>query len=150
MKQISEIEALLSSALQKHGFEVEEVKWISDEKTLQISVNNLQGETDLDACAKANEWISEILDEKDPIPEEYNLEVCSPGAEREIKDIHLIQKETYVHVDFKEAVNQHQSLEGYLSVTEKGYMLQYREKAVLKKIVLDEKNIAFIRHAVKV
>ena len=47
MNRIDEIKALVVPALKKQGFEVEEVTWISKERTLQISVQNLQGETDL-------------------------------------------------------------------------------------------------------
>jgi len=45
------------------------------------------GGVDLDDCERASRQISDLLDEVDPIPQSYFLEVSSPGIER------LLQRE---------------------------------------------------------
>ena len=40
---------------------------------------------DIDDCQRASEALSTWLDEQDPIPQAYFLEVSSPGIERELK-----------------------------------------------------------------
>ena len=51
---------------------------------LRILVNR-QGGVDLDAVAKATRAISGILDEIDPLPGRYTLEVSTPGLERPLR-----------------------------------------------------------------
>lgn len=43
------------------------------------------GGVDLDALAEANRAVSSVLDERDPIPGRYTLEVSSPGVERTLR-----------------------------------------------------------------
>lgn len=40
------------------------------------------GGVDLDDCQAVSQQVSDLLDEKDPIPQAYFLEVSSPGIER--------------------------------------------------------------------
>lgn len=44
-----------------------------------------QGGINIEECEKISRALSEILDEKDPIKENYILEVSSPGIERKLK-----------------------------------------------------------------
>ncbi|HCP15217.1 MAG TPA: ribosome maturation factor RimP [Peptococcaceae bacterium] len=44
-----------------------------------------EGVVDLDDCQKVSEMISDWLDEEDPIPQAYFLEVSSPGIERVLR-----------------------------------------------------------------
>lgn len=44
-----------------------------------------EGIVDLDDCQKVSEMISDWLDEEDPIPQAYFLEVSSPGIERVLR-----------------------------------------------------------------
>ncbi len=43
------------------------------------------GGIDLDACEAISRAVSDRLDEKNPIPQNYYLEVSSPGVERKLK-----------------------------------------------------------------
>ncbi len=43
------------------------------------------GGIDLDACEEISRALSDVLDEKDPIKQNYYLEVSSPGIERKLK-----------------------------------------------------------------
>ena len=44
-----------------------------------------EGGIDLDDCQMVSEQLSQVLDEKDPIKENYLLEVSSPGLDRVLK-----------------------------------------------------------------
>jgi ribosome maturation factor RimP len=44
-----------------------------------------EGGVDMDDCAGVSYMVSEMLDQKNPIPQAYMLEVSSPGLERSLK-----------------------------------------------------------------
>ncbi|HEV7888957.1 MAG TPA: ribosome maturation factor RimP [Acidimicrobiales bacterium] len=53
---------------------------------LRISIDRANGEpVDLDAITEASRVVSEALDEADPVPGQYSLEVSSPGLERPLR-----------------------------------------------------------------
>ena len=51
---------------------------------LQVTVDR-EGGVDLEALTDANRAVSTLLDEVDPIPGRYSLEVSSPGIERALR-----------------------------------------------------------------
>jgi ribosome maturation factor RimP len=51
---------------------------------LQVTVDR-EGGVDLEALTDANRAVSTVLDELDPIPGRYSLEVSSPGVERPLR-----------------------------------------------------------------
>ncbi len=58
-------------------------------RVLRITVDSEEG-IGIDDCEKLHRAIDPLLDEEDLIEEQYYLEVCSPGIERELKtDIHI-------------------------------------------------------------
>lgn len=59
-------------------YEKEGASWF-----LRIAVDK-EGAITIDDCERMSRAIDPILDEKDPIPESYYLEVSSPGLEREL------------------------------------------------------------------
>ena len=44
-----------------------------------------EGGIDLDTCEEISRALSDVLDDKDPIKQNYYLEVSSPGIERKLK-----------------------------------------------------------------
>jgi ribosome maturation factor RimP len=111
------------------------------------------GSMDLDTCAEVSEKISEILDQKDPVQGEYTLEVCSPGAEREIRDLNELDHMagSYVFVRFNEPVKKMSEVTGEIESVEDGVItLAYRDKAAKRSLTFTKDNIQFIRLAVKI
>ncbi len=53
-------------------------------RILRITIDRAEG-INIDCCEAVHRAIDPILDEADPIPDAYYLEVSSPGVEREIK-----------------------------------------------------------------
>lgn len=87
MSKITEqVEALIQPVLNDLNFELVDIEYVKEGKDhfLRISIDK-EGGVDLNDCTIASEKISEVMDENDPIPEMYYLDVASPGAERPIK-----------------------------------------------------------------
>lgn len=84
VKEIAELAPKLSIAIKNLGFRTVRVIMIEGtNNTLQFMIERSDF-TDITVkeCAKLSKVISEILDEKDLIKEDYSLEVSSPGIER--------------------------------------------------------------------
>ena len=91
-KKIAE---LLNPILDDLGFEMVRVRLSSgDPSTLQIMADRLDGPIGVDELAEINTSVGTILDVEDPIPENYTLEISSPGIDRpltRIKDFDSFQ-----------------------------------------------------------
>lgn len=78
----------IASAL---GLDIWDVKFVKEgpEYYLKIFIDSSSGIT-IDDCEKMSRAIDKPLDELDPIVQNYCLEVCSPGVNRELsRDEHL-------------------------------------------------------------
>jgi ribosome maturation factor RimP len=73
---------VLSPILAAAGLELVDLQ--VTQRQLQVVVDK-SGGVDLDALAEANRAVSRALDELDPIPGRYTLEVSSPGLERKLR-----------------------------------------------------------------
>lgn len=151
MDRTEHLKQLFSPVFTDSNVKLYEIKWISGkENTLEVSIMKPDGTMDLDTCADISEKLSEILDANDPISEEYTLEVCSPGAEREIKDLSELTAGQYIFVRLKEPFKSQLEFTGeILNVENNVVTLEYRDKAAKRKAVFDKANIEFIRMAVK-
>lgn len=73
------------------GLEIWDIKFLKEgpNQILRIFIDKSEGIT-LDDCETMSRAIDTPLDEADPIPFSYSLEVCSPGIDRELtKDEHF-------------------------------------------------------------
>ncbi|MRN54826.1 ribosome maturation factor RimP [Paenibacillus sp. 19GGS1-52] len=97
------VEQMLGPYLDDNGFELVDVEYVKEGSNwfLRIFVDK-EGGIDIDDCGSISEYFSQKLDENDPIPEAYFLEVSSPGAERPLKkaaDVaKAVGKDVYVTV----------------------------------------------------
>jgi len=73
--------------LNREGFELVDIEYTKEGPNwyLRIFIDSEQKRVDLNDCAHISELLSQKLDEVDPIPEAYFLDVSSPGAERPLK-----------------------------------------------------------------
>jgi ribosome maturation factor RimP len=72
----------LSPILESSGLELIDV--VVGGSQVQVTVDRVGG-IDLDGLAQANREVSRVLDELDPFPGRYTLEVSSPGLERRLR-----------------------------------------------------------------
>lgn len=117
---------------------------------LRIYVDQENG-IDLDMCSAVSEKISEMLDELDPISQEYILEVSSPGAERPLK-----KKEDYIKsigknifVRLYEPFQGAKAYEGILLFFEEDELtLQVTDKTRKKEVKIPYDKVASCRLAI--
>lgn len=74
---------MLCAPVEAIGFELVGVEFIRAGKhsTLRVYIDSENG-IDVDDCADVSRQVSAVLDVEDPITNEYNLEVSSPGMDR--------------------------------------------------------------------
>ena len=74
---------LLNPILEDLGFEMVRIRLSNgNPSTLQIMADRLDGQIGVDELAEINTSVGTILDIEDPIPENYTLEISSPGIDR--------------------------------------------------------------------
>lgn len=155
MDQITKLEELIAPLVAEDGIELYDVAWHTEGKMriLQVSIMKKDGSMDIDTCAEQSEKISAMLDEKDLISSEYFLEVCSPGAERELRNEQQIKDAVgeYVYVKLKNPKAGMNDVKGTLLAFENNTVfIEYMAKAVKKKAEIELENIALIRLSVKI
>ncbi len=87
MAKIEEkVENLIRKNIEELGYELYDVEYVKEAKDyfLRIYIDSKKG-IDLNDCEKVSNNITELLDKEDLIPEQYFLEVSSPGIERVLK-----------------------------------------------------------------
>ena len=85
------IEKLVEPKIVNLGYELYDVQYVKEGKDyfLRIFIDNSNG-ISLEDCEKVNNAITDILDEKNYIKDQYFLEISSPGIERILrKEKHL-------------------------------------------------------------
>ncbi|SFU75659.1 ribosome maturation factor RimP [Alicyclobacillus macrosporangiidus] len=111
-----------------------------------------EGGVDIDDCTRVSERLSERLDEVDPIPSSYFLEVSSPGAERPLKKPSDFERAIgqFVHVSLYEPWQGQKVFEGELTEYDgESLTLSYAVKGVRKTARIPMEKIAAARLAVQ-
>lgn len=85
---IERLVELLEEPVQSHGLELVAVEQTGGRKQPIIRVLlDKEGGVTLDEVAGAAKWIGVLLDESDPVPGTYTLEVSSPGIDRPLRKL---------------------------------------------------------------
>jgi ribosome maturation factor RimP len=151
-KAIGITEELVTPILEELNLELVDIEYTKEGKNwfLRVYIDSPTG-VDIEDCGKVSEKLSEKLDEHDPIPEAYFLEVSSPGAERPLKK----EKDFYnavgknVHVKLYEPLDGMKVFEGELTDFNGEFLkLTYKVKAVTKKVDIPYKKVASARLAI--
>ena len=103
MAKIEEkVENLVKDQIEKIGYELYDVLYIKEgsNKILRIVIDSPKG-ISLDDCEKVNNEIKEIIDEANPIEEQYFLEISSPGIERLLRKDWQLKKFKGIEVNIK-------------------------------------------------
>ncbi|MBF0280635.1 MAG: ribosome maturation factor RimP [SAR324 cluster bacterium] len=117
MAKTEQIVELLEQPIEQAGYELWDIEYKKEGDTwfLRLFIDHPQGIA-LDDCVKVNRIVSPILEVKDLIPQEYTLEVSSPGIFRSLKTAkHFIQSiGSTVQVNLFQAVSGRKKIVGPL------------------------------------
>ena len=97
------------------------------------------------------ESLSELLDQEDPIPEAYYLDVSSPGAERPLKKEKDFEDsvDDIIYVKLYEPIGGEKEYTGILTELSADFLtIQYKDKTRTKSIEIPRNKIAKARKAV--
>lgn len=79
------VEKLLESRLEAEGIELVDVEYVRERNWILRIFIDKEGGVDLSDCQAVSEKAGALLDEEDLIPDNYMLEVSSPGLDRVLK-----------------------------------------------------------------
>ncbi|HFU4466216.1 TPA: ribosome maturation factor RimP [Streptococcus suis] len=114
-----------------------------------------EGGISLQDTADLSEIISPLLDtiQPDPFPEQYMLEVTSPGLERPLKTAEAVAQAVgkYIHVKLYQAIDKVKIFEGTLrSFDGTDLVMEYMDKTRKKEVTIPYSTVAKARLAVKI
>lgn len=90
---INEVYDIVKPFADELGLDIWDIRYLKEGSQwyLRIFIEKEEG-VDINDCENLSRAIDKVLDEKDPVDNEYILEVSSPGIERElIKDEHFLR-----------------------------------------------------------
>ncbi len=154
MSKITEqIEKIAQPITSELSLELVDVEFLKEGRNwfLRVYVDNPEAPIDIDQCALVSEKLSEILDQLDPIEQNYFLEVSSPGAERPLKKEKDFEKAIgkFIYIKTYEPVEDAKEFEGYLkSYDDEQVEIEIKIKTRRKLITIAKEKIAVIRLAI--
>lgn len=152
-KVTSVIEELVTPIVEELNLELVDIEFVKEGRSwfLRVYVDNPDGNIDIEQCAQVSERLSLLLDENDPVEQNYYLEVSSPGAERPLKKEADFEKAVgkFIFVKTYEPIKDMKEFEGYLTAyTEQGLELDIRIKTRKLKVFIEKDKVALARLAI--
>ncbi|MCS4488183.1 ribosome maturation factor RimP [Streptococcus sciuri] len=140
----------------KAPFELVDVEYgkLGGDYVLSILVDKPEGIT-VEDTADLTEVISPLLDtiKPDPFPDQYMLEISSPGLERPLKTKESLKNAvgSYVNISLYQAIDKIKVFEGNLvSFEGDEIILNYKDKTRTKTVTIPYQTVAKARLAVKI
>lgn len=143
---VEKISALVQPIADELNYELYYVEYVkeSGDNFLRIYIDKEEGRISLTDCETLSRSVSTMLDEEDPIPDSYYLEVSSPGLNRGLyNDRHykrFIGRE--VAIKLTGAVNGSKSYNGILKdVNEESIVINNGEDIIIPKNKIKKANL---------
>ena len=144
------IEEIVTKITDEHGFEMVDVEYVKEagEYYLRVYIDKEEG-ISLNECELVSRELSPILDEKDPIKENYFLEVSSPGLDRALKKDRDFVRYQGRDVDLKlyKPLNGCKQFEGELVWLTEDNNIKIIANG--KEMEFNRKDVAIVRLAIK-
>ncbi len=139
-------EQLLKPIVEEHGFEIYDVEFVKEAGTfyLRAFIDKEEG-ININDCEVVSRRLSELLDEKDFIPDAYILEVSSPGLGRQLKKDKHFEKSIGEEVEVKlfKALEKQKEFVGVLKSFDAETITIVDEKEA--EVSFERSNIANVR-----
>lgn len=144
------VEELVLPIINAKDIELVDVEYVKEAGQFYLRIYlEKEGGITLNDCEEVSREINPILDEKDPIKDNYFLEVCSPGLDRPLKKEKDFIRYAGRDVEIKlyKPLNGTKELEGELV----GLTEDKKIKVIIdnNEVEFDKKEIAIIRLLVK-
>ena len=110
-------EKLLEPILKENNFELYDVEFVKEAGTFYLrAFIDKEGGININDCELVSRRLSDLLDEKDFIPDAYILEISSPGLGRALKKDKHFEKSIGEEVEVKlfKAMDKQKEFTGYL------------------------------------
>lgn len=110
-------EQLLEPILKENNFELYDVEFVKEAGTFYLrAFIDKEGGININDCELVSRRLSDLLDEKDFIPDAYILEVSSPGLGRALKKDKHFEKSIGEEVEIKlfKAIDKQKEFTGFL------------------------------------
>ena len=139
-------EKLLELILKENNFELYDVEFVKEAGTFYLrAFIDKEGGININDCELVSRRLSDLLDEKDFIPEAYILEVSSPGLGRTLKKDKHFEKSIGEEVEVKlfKAIDKQKEFIGYLeSFTEDTITISDEDE---NEMEFERSNVASVR-----
>ena len=146
---IEQVFKYLEPVITENNFELFDVELVKEGPNwyLRIFVDKEDGIT-INDCELVSRYIEKILDEKDPIPQAYILEVSSPGIDRPLKKDADYEKYKGKAIDVKlyKSIDKKKELQGTLVGLQDGIVTIVDHKG--KEININKSDIATAKLAI--
>ena len=143
---VEKISALVQPIADELNYELYYVEYVkeSGENFLRIYIDKEEGNISLTDCETLSRSVSTMLDEEDPIPDSYYLEVSSPGLNRGLyTDKHFkrfVGRE--VAIKLSGAINGSKSYTGVLKdVAEDSIVINNGEDVIIPRDKIKKANL---------
>lgn len=142
-------EQLLLPIVEEHNFELYDVEFVKEAGTFYLrAFIDKEGGININDCEVVSRQLSDLLDQKDFIPDAYILEVSSPGLGRTLKKDKHFEKSIGEEVEIKlfKAVDKQKEFTGYLDSFDDEKIVIADENDNLTEF--ERSNIAVVKLAV--
>ena len=152
---INTVKPFIEEIVTSNGLHLYELEFVKEDGMwfLRVSIEKDDGTMDFETAEVISNLVSTKLDELDPIEHEYVLDVCSPGAERPIRNKEEFKNNLneYIKVYLnQEDENKKDSYTGdLLEVNEEDIVMSYKDKTRIKKVSIKFENISKAHLAIK-
>ena len=154
MSKVTElVEQLVAPIATELNLELVDVEFVKEGRDyfLRVYVDLPEGGIDIEQCVQVSERLSAILDENDPIEQNYYLEVSSPGAERPLKKESDFENAVgkYIYVKTYEPIKDMKEFEGYLKAYNvESLDMEIKIKTRKVQVTIEKEKIAKARLAI--
>jgi len=151
--QLTRVRDLIRPTLDFLGYELYDLALTGGggRSTLRIRIDKPEGVT-LDDCERVSKSLGALLDQADPLPARYDLEVSSPGAERPLRNLDEFRRFVGKRANVRYRTGESERVaEGMLAaVSDKAIELQLRDRKAATSVAIPLGDILAARLAIEI